>query len=218
MTFYAGFDIDEFPGLDQLAWLKKATNLSWCGYPLADQWKGRRKDLIKQGWGLLPVYKSQPTDPTDSNPEQQGKTDGEQAADLMRKEGFPRNAYVFIDWKSSSLPDNAETYLRAWVDAVQKNGYMPGVHCSTALASSITSWMDDKAAAKPRIWATKASTDEPHLYSGAVSDFPAKDPAGSGYSTATAWQYQTNAVLMLWTMQVDLSSSTLENPSAPSAS
>nr|CEH73840.1 hypothetical protein XACLD7_9350014 [Xanthomonas citri pv. citri]CEJ24543.1 hypothetical protein XACE116_7810014 [Xanthomonas citri pv. citri]CEJ31639.1 hypothetical protein XACE116_7810014 [Xanthomonas citri pv. citri] len=31
MTFYTGFDTDQFPGLPALDWLKTQAELAWCG-------------------------------------------------------------------------------------------------------------------------------------------------------------------------------------------
>ncbi|AJY41977.1 DUF1906 domain-containing protein [Burkholderia humptydooensis] len=225
MTFYAGFDIEDFPGLDQLKWLKEKTNLSWCGYHLTpppgrpdSEWKGKREALTKQGWGLLPLYRSQQADPAKID-EKQGKDDGSDAAELMDNEKFRKGAYVFIDWRSSSLADEkAKAYLLAWADNVMKGKYQyrPGVCCSGKLAAKIATWTADlDPPPELRIWATKETIEELHPYSGSIGQFETDNPANCGYADAIAYQYEKDSVLMLWTLQVGLSSSTLKDPSAP---
>jgi hypothetical protein len=56
MPGYAGFDTSEFPGLDEMAWLKHNTNLTWCGLYLgpapshgSTSWMGRRTALQAAG-------------------------------------------------------------------------------------------------------------------------------------------------------------------------
>ncbi|AOJ12075.1 glycoside hydrolase domain-containing protein [Burkholderia mayonis] len=226
MTFYAGFDTDIFPGQLQLGWLKSNTNLSWCGYYLAPapnhpdiSWMGNRQALIDQGWGLLPIYVGQQSGSNDLT-DAQGATDGSQAAQLARAEGFPRDGYLYIDWEDgSALDDDAQAYLSAWAAEIMKCGYQPGVYCSHDLADSMASLMADLSPSPElRIWAWNVPTVNQQPYLGALDAFPAVTPAGCGYPGAMAWQHLQNCVLMPGTMQVDLSASNLRDPSAPSIS
>jgi len=230
MNFYAGFDTDQFPGLEQLGWLKSNTNFSWCGYYLApapshdDQgWMSNRNALLAQGWALLPIYLGQQTiGPGSHNVNHaQGSVDGSDAVQLMRDEGFQPGSYVFIDWEDGSdLSDDSSGYLFAWANAVIGMGYRPGVYCSHMLANSMTSLM---ASVTPpcdaRIWAWKVSETDTHAYACALDDFPDTDPAGCGFPDAVAWQCEQNCELSLpgapsATMTVDLSSSSLPDPSS----
>lgn len=233
MTYYAGFDTDTFPGQAQLAWLKTNTNLTWCGYYLAPapsrddtSWMGNRHTLIDQGWGLLPIYLGQQTAGPGSHNAiaPQGSTDGAEAAQLMQSEGFPSGSYVFIDWEDGSDPStDAQAYLRAWATAVMKRGYQPGIYCSHNLAYTMASLMATlNPAPELRIWAWNVPTTNDHAYSCPLNDFPDANPSGCGYQNAIAWQCQQNCELTLSApnpnMTADLSSASLADPSAPSAS
>src|SRR5579875_3277028 len=66
MPGFAGFDRTAFPGRAEMGWLRKNTNLTWCGYYLAPApshgdtgWMGNRAVLAGQGWGIAPVYVGQ---------------------------------------------------------------------------------------------------------------------------------------------------------------
>jgi len=229
--FYAGFDTDIYPGQAQLDWLKANTNLCWCGYYLAPApshgntgWMGNRGALLGKGWGLMPIFLGQQTAGPGSHNAigPQGSTDGAQAAQLMRNEGFPPGSCVFIDWEDGSSPGaDAQAYLCAWAQAVVEAGYQAGIYCSHGLAGSMAALMNTlNPAPAVRIWAWKVSTTSEHPYEGALTSLPAGDPAGCGYAPAVAWQCQQNCVLTLpgapsGTMQVDLSTSGLADPSAP---
>ncbi|RKP44187.1 glycoside hydrolase domain-containing protein [Trinickia fusca] len=231
MIYYAGFDTDTFPGQAQLDWMKANTNLSWCGYYLAPApshddtgWMGNRQALIDQGWGLLPIYLGQQTAGPGSHNAiaPQGSTDGSQAAQLMQAEGFASGTYVFIDWEDGGVPSaDAQAYLCAWVTAVMESGYQPGIYCSHDLADTMASLMATlNPAPELRIWAWNVPTITAHAYTCSLNEFPADDPSGCGYPDAVAWQCQQNAVLALpgapnETMQADLSSASLADPSAP---
>ncbi|KVH37502.1 hypothetical protein WT01_24485 [Burkholderia cepacia] len=231
MSYYAGFDTDIFPGHAQLEWLKRNTNLVWCGYYLAPapshgntSWMGNRAMLIEEGWGLLPIYVGQQTTGAGSHDvsASQGAIDGSEAARLMNREGFSPNSYVFIDWEDgNALGTDAQVYLRAWAAAVMKRGYHPGIYCSHDLAATMASLMATLSPAPAlRIWAWNIPTDAAHPYVGALDDFPDGAPSGSGYPDAVAWQCQQNCALLLRgapiaNFQVDLSTSSLADPSEP---
>jgi hypothetical protein len=103
MSFYAGFDIRDYPGIDMMNWLSGNSNLKWCGYYLAPTpnrspsgWPGQYTSLKAQ-WGILPIYVGQ-QDPKTATAKYtpssiltsvQGVIDGKNAADLAAADQFP---------------------------------------------------------------------------------------------------------------------------------
>ncbi|QJD68454.1 DUF1906 domain-containing protein [Xanthomonas campestris pv. badrii] len=228
MTCYAGFDTDQFPGLPALDWLKTHTELAWCGYYLAPApshadtgWMGQRAALIAQGWGLAPVYLGQQTIGPGSHDvtARQGSSDGAQAAALARAEGFPQGAVVYLDWEDGGSPPQAAIdYIRLWIAALVENGYSPGLYCSHARAVELLSRIGPGPS--PRVWAWRVSTAGRHRYTGDIQHIQAADPAGCGYSQASLWQYEQDAVLSLPDtpcdgLEVDLSHSAYADPNVP---
>ncbi|MCD0247589.1 glycoside hydrolase domain-containing protein [Xanthomonas melonis] len=227
MTFYTGFDTDQFPGLPALDWLKNETSLAWCGYYLAPApshadtgWMGQRAALTAQGWGLAPVYLGQQTIGPGSHEAnaRQGSIDGAQAAALARAEGFPGGAVVYLDWEDGGSPPQAAIdYIRMWIAALVEHGYSPGLYCSHARAVELLSRIGPGPT--PRVWAWRVSTAARHPYAGDIRHIQPADPAGCGYSQAILWQYEQDAVLSLPGtpcdgLEVDLSYSSLADPSA----
>ncbi|KAB7772157.1 glycoside hydrolase domain-containing protein [Xanthomonas maliensis] len=228
MTFHIGFDTARFPGLPALAWLKANTDLAWCGYYLAPApshadtgWMGWRPTLIANGWGLAPVYLGQQTTGPGSHDVtvHQGAIDGAQAAALADSEGFPSGATIYLDWEDGSSPGaDAIAYIRAWIAGLTAAGYAPGLYCSHVLAADLVAALALGPA--PQIWAWRVATAGKHAYAGDIRTLAASDPAGCGYPAATLWQFEQDAVLSLPEtpcdgLEVDLSYSTLSDPSAP---
>jgi len=231
MTEYAGFDTDIHPGLAQLAWLKAHTNLQWCGYYLAPapshadtSWMGQRELLLAQGWGMALIFVGQQTVGPGSHRAvgPQGSTDGAMAAELAARDGFPPRSCIFLDWEDGSDPSqDAQAYIRAWATAVTEGRYQPGIYCAHHLAPGMAALIGQlDPASAVRIWAWKVTTAAAHPYDGSIACFPDADPAGCGYTAAVAWQCQQNCEIALpgppaGSMQVDLSSAILADPSAP---
>lgn len=223
MAGFAGFDVDIFPGADQMAWLKANTNFVWCGYYLFPapfhsdgSWMGQRASLVAAGWGMAPVYLGQQTSVPNMLTSEQGTTDGNQAASLMTSEGFPAGSCVYLDLENGPPFQAPQTaYVAAWVAAVTAAGFTPGIYCSHGMAAQVQ-------AANPaaRIWAFKVATTASHPVAG--PPFPDSDPAGSGFPGATIWQLDDEAQLSLPgapspSMTVDLDSASMADPSAPPA-
>ena len=212
----AGFDTDIFPGLEQMAWLRTHTNLSWCGYYLAPapshqntSWMGNRAALAAQGWRIAPIYVGQQVSGPGSKilSDGRGMVDGAEAASLMAGEGFPNDACIYLDLENGApLTNDQADYVASWAWAVDYAGFRPGVYCSHGIAAAVSDLCPDA-----RIWAFKVPTVDPTTTHGLV--YPTPDPAGSGFSTAVAWQRVQNTRLLLPgaplpTMVVDLSTAT----------
>jgi hypothetical protein len=191
MPGYAGFDASGFPGVTQMGWLKKNTNLTWCGFYLGKapshpdtSWMKHKPDLDKQGWGIAPLYLGQQvTGPGSHNVTlEQGTKDGADAISLMQHAGFSAGTYIYLDLENGKpFPDDQHEYVAGWIDAVIAGKYQPGVYCSFTLAEDVHTLRS-----QARIWAFKVSTTKPHPVPG--SNYPDPHPAGCGYAGAYAWQ------------------------------
>jgi hypothetical protein len=191
-----------------MAWLKKNSNLCWCGFYLAPapshpdkSWMGQRSALVAMGWGLMPVYVGQQTAGPGShagNPIQ-GAHDGFQAASLAASESFPRKTCLYLDIEDgSALQPDAAGYFSEWAGAVLAGGFVPGFYCSHNIAAAVAKIArEGNPIPEPRIWAFKVKTTAAHAYGKPLTSFAAQDPANCGFAPAFAWQYEQNAILRL---------------------
>lgn len=226
MPGFPGIDTSTFPGLAEMAWLKANTNLVWCGYYLGPapshgdtSWMGQRAALQDGGWGLAPLYVGQQLGGRGSHNVSgpQGTIDGQDAAQLLAQEGFAAGTCVYLDLEDGPPFKAPRTdYVAAWVDAVQANGFQPGVYCSHGFAADVHSL---RTAA--RVWAFKVDTTSEHPFPG--TNFPDLHPAGSGYPGAFVWQLGQNCRLSLplapvRSPVVDLDTAVTPDPGAPAGS
>lgn len=231
---YAGMDTDTYPGT---TWMKTAwsmTNLYFTGFYLGktssvrgpcchptSTWmpesspKSVRSALETIGWGFLPVYVGQqyenPNCPTcNVLTSAQGKTDGENAANLMAAAGFPTLAVVFLDIElGGTLPSNFLDYVSAWITEVnEETAYWAGVYCSS-----------DKTAAQivASVGSSSVTLDVFDLNIQTckrTSPFPTPTPA-TAYSGAKNLQYAQGCTISNGTSTItaDLDSSRFTNPS-----
>jgi Domain of unknown function (DUF1906) len=203
-------------------WLKANTNLSWCGYYLAPapshtstSWMGRRPTLVGKGWGVAGIFVGQQvTGPGSLQPSAStGLADGNNAAQLMKSEGFPSGSFVYLDLENGPpLTVAQEDYLCNWCDTVVENGYGAGIYCSHGLAFKI-----HLLRSTCRIWAFNVATTLAHPV---PCPFPDPSPSGCGYIGAHVWQLGQNCLATvppanLRTLDIDLSSAIVSDPSAP---
>ncbi|UXH76137.1 glycoside hydrolase domain-containing protein [Roseateles amylovorans] len=208
MTYFAGIDTDQFPGLAALSWLKTQTPLAWCAYYLAPapshgdrSWCGQRAALLAQGWGVLPVFLGQQTVGPGSHQVNgpQGAVDGKLAVQLAQKEGFSAGATVILDWEDGSAPSpSALDYMRTWMLTVSAGGYQPGLYCSHVLAPSLVAAVaPNPPLPPPPVWAWRVSETAPHPFAGDLRQLDPIDPGHCGYPDAAIWQFEQNATLSL---------------------
>lgn len=222
MPGFAGFDRSDYPGDQVVNWLKANTNLVWCGYYLGPSpshagttWMTRRAGLVAAGWGIAPLYVGQQiTGPGSHDPSSAtGVTDGNQAASLMRSEGFALGSFIYLDLENGPpLTQPLTDYVATWCDTVSSGGYRPGVYCSHLLALAIHTLRSTC-----RIWAFRVQTTQPHPV---PKPFPDPNPSGCGYIGAYAWQLGQNCLIAvapanLSTLDVDLNSAVTQDPGAP---
>jgi len=222
MPGFAGFDRFAYPGDAIMAWLKSNTNLAWCGYYLAPapshpdgSWMTNRAKLAGGGWGFAPVFVGrQVTGPGAMDPSAAtGMADGHAAASLTTNEGFPPGSFVYLDIENGPpMPGEQQDYVANWCDTVAAAGFGAGVYCSHLLAFDVHSLRS-----QCRIWAFRVATTQAHPV---PAPFPDPNPSGCGYIGAYAWQLGQNCMIHvppanLQTLQVDLSTALVVDPSAP---
>jgi len=222
MPGFAGFDRSDYPGDAAVDWLQQNTNLVWCGYYLAPapshpstSWMTNRARLVGNGWGIAPLFVGQQvTGPGSQNPSAQtGVADGNVAVGLMQAEGFAAGLFVYLDIENGPpLTQAQQDYIGNWCDTISAGGYGAGVYCSHSLALDIHSLRSSC-----RIWAFNVSTTQSHPV---PNPFPDPNPSGCGYIGAYAWQLGQNCLINvppanLQTLDVDLSSAIVADPSAP---
>jgi hypothetical protein len=221
MPGFPGFDRSQYPGDSIMSWMKANTNLIWCGYYLAPapshpdtSWMHRRNALVAAGWGIAPIYVGQQVTGPGSHQAsgENGVTDGNQAASLMKGEGFPPGSYVYLDLENGPpMTQPLTDYVANWCDAVSATAYRPGIYCSHLLALTIHTLRS-----QCRIWGFKVSTTQTHPV---PQPFPDPHPSGCGYLGAYAWQLGQSCQInvppaALSTLDVDLNSALTPDPGA----
>lgn len=121
-----------------------------------------------------------------------GRSDAAAAISAAQKEGFPRDAILFLDQEEGGrlLPEQS-AYLFAWVAAIRGSRYRPGVYCSGILvpdgAGTISTAVDILSRdPKLTLWvANDACPPAP----GCVVPGKELTPGLSGIKRALVWQY-----------------------------
>lgn len=216
---HAGFDCSGFPGVSTMAWLKKNTNLEWCGFYLgpapshrAVDWMEQRATLMGLGWGLAPIFVGQQTVGPGSHSvdASHGAMEADVAAELMHEAGFAQGAVVFLDLENGGpMPVSESGYVKAWVEGVAKGGFTPGVYVSHVLVGAVRA-----VAPAARIWTFRVPTVATTIFKGIEFPAPAPDQGAEG---ASLWQYRQNVQIQSPALRilVDLDSADSKNPSAP---
>ena len=220
MPIFAGLDIDQYPGDENMALLRAKTNLAFTGFYLAPApshqdtgWMAKRAVLAGQGWGFLPIYVGQEVvgPGSHSSSASAGAWDGARAAELAAQAGFLAGTYVYLDLENGPpMSPEQRSYIVAWAAALQVRAYKPGIYVSHLLA-------DQAAQAVPgaRIWVVKVQSTEPHDATHYKNEFPLVDPHAGGYQFAYAWQHEQDAEINVdgLFLTVDLNVSILPDPS-----
>lgn len=222
MPTFAGFDTSAYPGDENMAHIKAHSNLSFVGFYLAPapahphhDWMGARAELVKQGWGLAPIFVGQQLVGPGMNVAAvnplQGTEDGVLAGALMARAGFPAKSWVYLDLENGTPLTLAQrSYVQAWCGAVHRAGFKAGVYCSHTLAELVSNSVPGA-----RIWAVRVKSVVEHDASGYGGDFPLVDPHASGYQYSYLWQHEQNAKVDIagLFLDVDLNVSVLRDPS-----
>jgi hypothetical protein len=135
---YLGFDLNEYPGDDALPVLRKTFAFSsyWLSPPpglKSTTWLGKRAALQAQGFGFLVLYNGRLIRELKSvaDGKQKGTSDGRNAVQLVRKEGFPAGTIIFLDIEEGGrMPVAYHEYVKAWIDALADANFRAGAYCS----------------------------------------------------------------------------------------
>jgi glycoside hydrolase-like protein len=199
---YYGFDRNDYPGDENLTWLRKT--FAYAGYWLnappgaaANSWTGKRNLVEQAGFGFLVLFNGRLDADLKKSPDaaRAGQADAAVAVEAARREGFPAGTVIFLDVEEGGrmLPEQ-KAYIYAWIDGVSTGGYRGGVYCSGIAASEghgvtvVTANDLREHAGKRRIlyWvANDACPPAP----GCGLPKATPSPAQSGIGFAEVWQF-----------------------------
>jgi Rv2525c-like, glycoside hydrolase-like domain len=118
---YLGFDLNIFPGKDALPALRKTFSF-------------RQRELLRsQDFGFLLLYLGPLSRElkNEAAAAQKGTRDARNAASVVKSEGFPSQAIIFLDIEEGGRLSVAyHAYLRAWASGLAEAGYRSGAYCS----------------------------------------------------------------------------------------
>lgn len=196
---YLGFDRNDYPGDANLKTLRQT--FSYAGYWLnippgasSNSWAGHRAAVESAGFGFLVLFNGRlyAQLKTVTNAQQLGRSDAVAAAASARREGFPKNAIIFLDQEQGGrmLPEQ-KAYIFAWVDGITAAGFRAGIYCSGIAAkddSNVVTAEDIRQNSSSRQITYWAINDACPPAPGCA--FPQKPPSprGSGVGFAEVWQ------------------------------
>jgi hypothetical protein len=141
-TQFLGFDRNDYPGDATMAVLHRT--FAFTGYWLtpppeetANTWLGKRKLLIRQGWGFLVLANGKldaeilAAQKIGIQPEELGRRDAATAVAAARHEDFPSHTILFLDQEEGGrmLPEQS-AYILGWTEAVTLDNYRAGLYAS----------------------------------------------------------------------------------------
>lgn len=196
-TFY-GFDKNAYPGDDVLPTLHRT--FAFAGYWLnnppgmtSNPWAGKRATLRAAGFGFLVLFNGR----LDAQLRGQdaaalGGADAASAIAAAKHEDFPTGTVLFLDQEEGGalLPEQA-AYLGAWIAAVHRSSFEPGVYCSGIAVPSGSKKIATAQDVARRFPGTKLWiwNDRCPPAPGCVVWSKALDPAKSGFAQSLVWQY-----------------------------
>ena len=197
---YLGFDRNEYPGDASLKTLKQT--FSYTGYWLnnppgmkSNSWTGHRGAVESAGFGFLVLFNGRLYAQLKSvaNAKRLGRTDARAAAASARREGFPKNAIIFLDLEQGGrmLPEQ-KAYIYAWVDGITATGFRAGIYCSGMPSPDeqhVVTAEDVRASAGSRQITYWAINDACPPSPGCTFPQNPPNPAQSGVSFAEVWQF-----------------------------
>jgi len=195
-------DRNDYPGDASMAALRKTFAFTgyWLNSPPGakdNTWLGKRTALQGMGYGFLLLFNGREYHQlkASGNAARVGVKDAALAVESAKREGFPKNAIIFLDQEQGGrmLPEQ-RAYIHAWVDGVVRGGYRAGVYCSgipflESDTESIVTANDIRDHAGGREIDYFVSNDACGPSPGCVFPGPAPSPLQSGVKFADVWQY-----------------------------
>ncbi|HZB81825.1 MAG TPA: glycoside hydrolase domain-containing protein [Rubrobacteraceae bacterium] len=241
MTLYEGLDTLGYPGDTWFRNVWNNTNIWYVSYYLGGAnvargyaaILGKRSFLANiagagQGFGFIPIYVGQQVDCSRfycNLTASQGQADGQDAARLMKQEGFPANSVVYFDLEDRTTTSALVTYINAWINTVNNNGYRAGVYCDVVnVANSIgnyTGW--DRF----HLWGVPAGSDiyvkVTPTYSNGYYTYPEHDPTSYhpraiGVQYAEAGWTKNSLDVSVQGYPCDINTFSVKDPSMPPGS
>jgi len=197
---YLGFDRNEYPGDANLQILKQT--FSYTGYWLnnppgmkSNSWVGHRAAVESAGFGFLVLFNGRLYAELKSEAiaKRLGQSDARAAAVSARREGFPKDAIIFLDVEQGGrmLPEQ-KAYIFAWVDGINAAGFRAGIYCSGTRSPDeqhVVTAEDIRASAGSRQITYWAINDGCPPSPGCTFPKNPPSPAHSGVRFAEVWQF-----------------------------
>ena len=201
---YLGFDRNDYPGDDAMKLLRKDFSFTsyWLGNPpqtKSNFWSGKREFLRSLGYGFLPLFSGRENKELKNAQlaQQLGTKDAHAAADAAVREGFPKDALIFLDIEDGGrLSPLYHAYIQAWLTELMTLGFRGGFYCSgipvvEELGKSITTAEDIteslKQKSKPFVLWVFNDSCPPSPGCTTPEEIPA--PSKSGVPYADVWQF-----------------------------
>jgi Rv2525c-like, glycoside hydrolase-like domain len=199
---YLGLDRNDYPGDQNMAALRKTFSFTgyWLNNPPGanrNSWKGNRRALQEIGYGFLLLFNGREYQylKASGNAARVGTKDAVTAVEATQREGFPKNAIIFLDQEQGGrmLPEQ-RAYIHSWVDGVVRGGYRAGIYCSgipyrESSAVSVVTANDIRDHAGGREIHFFVSNDQCGPSPGCVFPRTPLKPSGSGVPFADPWQF-----------------------------
>ncbi len=197
---YLGFDRNEYPGDANLKTLKQT--FSYTGYWLnnppgekSNSWVGHRAAVESAGFGFLVLFNGRlyAELKSETNAKRLGQSDALAAATSAQREGFPKNAIIFLDVEQGGrmLPEQ-KAYIFAWVDGITAAGFRAGIYCSGMTSPDeqhVVTAEDIRANAGSRQITYWAINDACPPSPGCTFPQNPPSPTQSGVDFAEVWQF-----------------------------
>jgi len=199
---FLGFDRNDYPG--DMALRQLRTHFAFAGYWLnrapgvtVNTWEGNRAKVQNTGFGFLVLFNGRLYKQLKASGDARklGRTDGADAVNAARREGFPSGTVIFLDQEEGGrmLPEQNQ-YIFAWADTVNAAGFRAGVYCSgipfqESRDVAIVTAEDIRRNKGDRPINFFVSNDRCPPSPGCVTPRNAPVPSESGVSFAEVWQY-----------------------------
>jgi hypothetical protein len=196
---YLGFDRNDYPGDANLPVLRQT--FAYAGYWLSNppgensnSWVGKRSVLQNAGFGFLVLFNGRRDAQLRHDAVGLGRADGQAAIAAARREDFPAHTIIFLDLEEGGhMSPQQKSYIYAWVDTINANGFYAGVYCSGIPVqedkNTIIVTADDIRANRKRdirFWVVQDSCPPSP---GCIFPKQPASPSGSGITFAEVWQF-----------------------------
>ncbi len=197
---YFGFDRNEYPGDQLLAALHRSFAFTgyWLNTPPGDSgngWTGKRALLQSNGFGFMVLFNGRlEAQLRGKDPAALGRSDALAAISAAGREGFASGTILFLDQEEGGRLGAAQAaYLFAWIEAIRKSRYQPGVYCSgipvaegSGKITTAEQILNHEGGKPVALW---VFNDEFPAAPGCVLPKQRLAPASSGIRQALVWQY-----------------------------